>query len=40
MTKKNLHGIWKIVDLQNNTAHHIAAKAKNADMLKVGSILS
>ena len=30
-----LRKIWKDTDLDNNTAHHIAAKAKNLDVLKV-----
>ena len=31
--------IWKATDLDKNTPHHIAAKAKNLDMLKVWMIL-
>ena len=30
-----LQSIWKETDNERNTAHHIAAKAKNLDVLKV-----
>ena len=35
VSQKGLHDIWSAVDCDNNTAHHIAAKAKNPDILKV-----
>ena len=35
VSREKLHDIWSVVDSEKNTAHHIAAKAKNADILKV-----
>ena len=35
VSQEGLLDIWSAVDGNNNTAHHIAAKAKNADILKV-----
>lgn len=37
--KEILRKIWKATDLDKNTPHHIAAKAKNLDILKVTVIL-
>ena len=40
VSREKLHDIiWSVVDSANNTAHHIAAKAKNADILKVYLLL-
>lgn len=38
VTQKLFQSIWKETDKENNTPHHIAAKAKNLDMLKVKKI--
>ena len=35
MKKNNRNEIWMETDAENNTAHHIAAKAEDEDMLKV-----
>ena len=35
-----LRKIWKATDLDKNTPHHIAAKAKNLDILKVTETVS
>lgn len=37
--QEELGSVWKETDSDGNTAHHIAAKAKNLDVLKVYAII-